>query len=244
MNNEERFQQMLSFHKRVRWAGLSKDPEFVQNCQEIVEQNSDRIEKLLNRIKKYKVLFDYLQEKKDGFFPALSDESIRIASDFQTITQKLICHYCECIDIQSNFILLEKDTLIALSHAEVALLYRHAQVDVVRAFQRLNEIDTHIRKNDSIYSVEMIRRECHKFKGDLDKKYGINQGPLRDRRNKVAAHWDIKSYIDYFENSKKINRIQIIELSDDMISLAKKYLDCMRTALDNYLMQVDSLLPK
>lgn len=244
MNNEERLQEMMSAHRRLRWAGLSKDPEFVQSCQEIVEQNSERIEKLLNRIEEYKVLFNYLQEKKDDFFPALSDESIRIASDFQSITQELICHFCDCVDIQSNFILLEKDTLIALSHAEVALLYRHALVDVVRAFQKLNEIDSHIRKNDNIYSVEMIRRECHKYKGNLDKKYGIKNGPLREHRNKVAAHWDIKSYIDYFEKSKKINRIQIIELSDDMISLAKKYLDCMRTALDNYLMQVDSLLPK
>lgn len=243
MDNEERFQQMLSFHKRIRWAGLSKDPEFVQNCQEVVEQNSVRIEKLLNRIDKYKVLFDYLQEKKDDFFPVLSDESIKFSSDFQAITQDLICYFCECVDIQSNFILLEKDTLIALSHAEVALLYRHAQVDVVRAFQMLKDIDSHIRKNDNIFSVEMIRRECHKYKGDLDKKYGIYQGPLRDQRNKVAAHWDIKSYIDYFEMSKKINRIQIIELCDDMINLTKKYLDCMRTALDNYLKKVDAQLP-
>ena len=104
MDNEERFQQMLSFHKRIRWAGLSKDPEFVQNCQEVVEQNSVRIEKLLNRIDKYKVLFDYLQEKKDDFFPVLSDESIKFSSDFQAITQDLICYFCECVDIQSNFV--------------------------------------------------------------------------------------------------------------------------------------------
>lgn len=107
----------------------------------------------------------------------------------------------------------------------------------------LKEIDNHIRKNDSVYSVEMIRRECHKYKRDLDKKYGIIQGPLRDQRNKVAAHWDIICYIDFHEKCKNVNRIQIIELCNDMFDLSKKYLDCMRIAIDNYLKQVDSQLP-
>lgn len=244
MDKEERLQQMMSAHKRLRWAGLSKDPEFVQNCQEIVEINSERIEKMLNTIEKYKVSLNYLKEKKEEFSPALTDESLRNASHFHFITQEMICHFCECVDIQSNFILLEKNTLIALSYAEMALLYRHAQVDVVRAFQKLEEIDSHILKNDNIYSVEMLRRECHKCKSNLDKKYGIKHGLLREQRNKVAAHWEIKNYIDFYEKSKKINRIQILDLSNDMYTLTKKYLDCIRTALYNYMNMIDSHLPQ
>ena len=80
------------------------------------------------------------------------------------------------------------------------------------------------------------RRECSKQKSELNKKYGIEHGDLRDARNKTAAHWDKEvDYIDLYEKSKIVTYSQIHEICIDMFNLTQAYSHCLRDALNNYL---------
>lgn len=134
---------------------------------------------------------------------------------------------------------MNKNALISQNNAEKALIYRHVQVDLVRAFQRLRYIDEYIRKNENLLSVEMQRKECNKLKSELNKKYGIEHGTLHDERNKTAAHWDREvDYIDLYERSKSVSCDQIHEICIDMFNLTQAYSQCLRYALNNYLESV------
>ena len=135
---------------------------------------------------------------------------------------------------------MNKNALISQNNAEKALIYRHIQVDLVRAFQRLHYIDEYIRENDNLFSVKMQRRECNKQKSELNKKYGIERGALHDARNKTAAHWDKEvDYIDLYEKSKNVSYNQIHEICKDMFNLTQAYSHCLRDALNNYMESVE-----
>lgn len=242
MDNEALFQQLKKAHDKLRWFGLSSDPEYVQICHEVVESNAERIEKALGSIYKLKDTFDFLLAHKDMCFPDANEESWDKTRDFKHTIQESMCHFCECLDVQSNFLLLNKNALISQNNAEKALIYRYIQIDLVRAFQRLQYIDDYIRNNDSLFDVEMRRRECNKQKQELDKKYGIKQGSLRVTRNKEAAHWDKNvGYIDLYERSKTVSYDQIYEICIDMYYLTDSYSQCLRVALNNYMNSIKAV---
>lgn len=239
MDKDKLFLQLKKSHDRLRWSGLSSDPDYVQFCHEYVESNAERIEKALKSISKLNEICDFLVEYRDECFSNVSDESLEQTQCFQQMIHGVLSHFCECIDIQFNFLLMSKNVLISQNHAERALIYRHIQVDLVRTFQRLHYIDEFIRKNGSLFSVELLRRECNNQKSELDKKYGIHKGALRDARNKTAAHWDEDvDYIDLFEKSKNVTEMQIHEICVDMFNLTQSYSSCLRDALNNYMTSV------
>lgn len=242
MDKDALYQQLKKEYDRLRWAGLSSDSDFVQLCHEMVECNAERIEKILKFVADNEKTFDILVLCKDEGLPNVSEDSLKQANDFLSIMRKLMCHFCECIDIQSNFLLMEKNALILQNSAEKALVYRHIQVDVVRAFQKLNGIDTYIRKNDSLFSVETLRRECNKQKCEMDEKYGIKKGLFHDARNKVAAHWDDDvDYVKLYYRSKEVSESQMHDMCKDMFTLTQSYSNCLRNALDNYVKGVKEL---
>lgn len=92
--------QMKKMRERLRWAGLSSDPDFVQLCHEMVDYNAKRIEKVLKSITDCKLASDYLAEYKEDYFPKESDNSLTLVQDFRLFSQDLMCHFCECVDIQ------------------------------------------------------------------------------------------------------------------------------------------------
>lgn len=235
MDKDKRFNQIKKAHERLRWAGLSSDPDFVQLCHEMVDYNARRIEKVLKSTADCKIAYEFLTEYNGELFPTVSDQSLVFAQEFQATTQILMCHFCECVDIQSNFLMMQKNMLISQNDSEVALIYRHIQVDVVRAFQKLDCIDKYIRENDVLFSVETERRECNKQKSELDTKYGIRRGPMHEDRNRIAAHWDEVDYMDIYNNSKNVHVIQINDICMDMFNLTQSYSNCLRNALNNYL---------
>lgn len=235
MDKDALYQQLKKRRDRLRWAGLSSAPDYAQLCHEVVESNAERIEKALGTISELKEAVAIAMKHKE-FFPKVSEESWEKTIEFQQIMQEVMCHFCECIDTQSNFLLMNKNALISQNDAEKALIYRHIQVDLVRAYQRLHYIDEYIRENDTLFSVEMQRRECNKQKSGLNKKYGIEKGTLHDARNKTAAHWDKEvDYIDLYERSSTVRYNQIREICIDMFKLTEAYSQCLREALNNYM---------
>lgn len=238
MDREDRdvlFKHMQKAHERLRWAGLSSDPDFVQLCHEIVDYNAERIEKVLRSIADCKLACAFIADNKAEYFPTISDQSLALAFEFQMTTQILMCHFCECVDIQSNFLMLLKNMLISQNDSEKALIYRHIQVDVVRSFQKLDCIDKYIRENDISFLVETERRECNKQKSELDDKYGIRKGLMHEERNKIAAHWDEVDYMYLYNRSKNIRALQINDVCMDMFNVTQSYSSCLRNALNNYL---------
>lgn len=239
MDKDALFQQLKKEHEKLRWAALSFDPEFVQLCHEIVESNAKRIEKALGSISKLNEAYEFFVSHKEVCFPDANEETWDETREFKQTMQEVVCHFCECLDAQSNFLLMNKNALISQNDVEKSLIYRHIQVDIVRVFQRLHYIDKYIRKNDGMFAVEEQRRECNKQKSELNKKYGIEQGSLHDERNKSAAHWDKEvDYIDLYERSKTVRYDQILEICSDMYNLTYSYSQCLHTALKNYMKSV------
>lgn len=230
---------MKKLRERLRWAGLSSDPDFVQLCHEMVDHNAKRIEKVLKTIADCKLASDYLAEYKEDYFSKESEKSLALVQNFQLFTQDLMCHFCECVDIQSNFIMMLKNMLISQNGSEKALIYRHIQVDIVRAFQKLDYIDKYIRENEVLLSIEEQRRKCNRQKSELDGKYGIRKGSIHNDRNKTAAHWDKEvDYMDLYETSKTVSHTQIHEICFDMFNLSQSYSQCLGEALNNYIEKV------
>lgn len=235
MDKDKLFNQIKKAHDRLRWAGLSSNPDFVQLCHEIVDYNDRRIEKVLKSIADCKLACAFFTDNKADYFPTVSDKSLELAFEFQMTTRILMCHFCECVDIQSNFMIQLKNMLISQSDSEKALIYRHIQVDVVRSFQKLDCIDKYIREKDVLLSVETKRRECNKLKSEVDAKYGIRKGHMHEDRNKIAAHWDEVDYMEIYHKSKKVHAMQINDICMDMYNLTLSYSSCLRNALNNYL---------
>lgn len=239
MDKDELYQSIRKKLDRLRWASLSSDPDYVQLCHDVVEDNAERIEKALETISRLKDTLEIIANYKDALFPTTNEETWGKTIEFQQTLQEVTCHLCECIDVQSNFLLMIKNALISQHNAERALIYRHIQVDLVRAFQRLNFIDEYIRKNDNLFAVESQRRDCNKQKNKLNKKYGIERGALHEARNKTAAHWDKEvDYIELYERSKDVSCDQIREICIDMFNLTQAYSQCLQDALNNYMESV------
>lgn len=50
MDKDALCQQIKKAQDRLRWVGLSSDPDYVQLCHEVVESNAEQIEKALESI--------------------------------------------------------------------------------------------------------------------------------------------------------------------------------------------------
>lgn len=234
MDKDSIFQKFKKEHDRLRWAGLTATPEYAQLCHEIVENNAERIENILRCISELTNTVNTLTNQKESL-PNISETAWKKLQGYQQTMKVALCHFCECVDIQSSFLLLIKNSLISQNNTEKSLIYRHILVDLARAFQKLHQIDEYIRKNDSLFAAEKQRRVCNQHKNELDKKYGIKEGSLHEARNKMAAHWDIEiDYIDFYKKSKAVTNIQIDEICLDIFNLTQSYCNCLRDAIGNY----------
>ena len=101
MDKDALYQQIKKSQQRLRWAGLSSDPDYAQLCHEVVESNAKRIEKVLGSISQLKGTIDIVAKHKDVFFPKASVESWDKTMEFQQTMQGVMCHFCECSGLTS-----------------------------------------------------------------------------------------------------------------------------------------------
>lgn len=226
--------KISELRKRLRWAGLTTSPYFVQLCEEGVESNANRIDKLLEKVKDFADACILLEENKD-LFPQVTDESLQMVHGFWSVTKEISYYACECLDFQLNFLLLQKNAIIAQSEAEIMLIYRHVLVDVIRADDRLDDISRFLSDNQVVYSIEKEFTETTEKRKVFRKKYKIKKA-FRDERNEIAAHYHhTYDYLEIYNRIKNASCKLIGEICSDMYYLADSYLHCFQRAMSNYL---------